>query len=143
MPSAGKQFFRSIHRIYHVRQFLTQPCRRVDILRKYGFHIHNLIPVHKPNVSSTNYSTQYQRFRRTDVTISTKSLLNLRVTPPKSSPSYGRTCLRIRFTNPLQRQFSEIHSVLFIGLTLNQLNSKGCPGKPFRLHDGISSGMLH
>ena len=33
------------------------------------------------NVSSTNYSTQYQRFRRTDVTISSKSLIYLRVTP--------------------------------------------------------------
>ena len=54
------------------------------------------------NVSSTNYFTQYQRLRRTDVTISSKSLYLLRVTPPKSSPTYGRTCLRIRSTNPLK-----------------------------------------
>ena len=35
------------------------------------------------NVSSTNYFTQYQRLRRTDVTISSKSLFILRVTPLK------------------------------------------------------------
>ena len=54
------------------------------------------------NVSSTNYSTQYQRLRRTDVTISSKSPFILRVTPPKSSPIEGRTYPRIRFTNPLK-----------------------------------------
>ena len=32
-----------------------------------------------------NYSAQYQRFRRTDVTISSKSLLILRVTPLNGS----------------------------------------------------------
>ena len=42
------------------------------------------------NVSSTNYFTQYQRFRRTDVTISSKS------------PIEGRTYCRIRKTNPLK-----------------------------------------
>ena len=86
-----------------------------------------------------NYSAQYQRFHRTDITISAKSLsifvsphLNwVTRTPPKLGdsvtqlrlslkdwtrlnpqppirgiffkPSYGRTCLRIRTTNPLQR----------------------------------------
>ena len=39
------------------------------------------------NVSSTNYSTQYQRLRRTDVTISSKSPFILRVTPPKLGDS--------------------------------------------------------
>ena len=39
------------------------------------------------NVSSTNYFTQYQRLRRTDVTISSKSLYLLRVTPPKLGDS--------------------------------------------------------
>ena len=52
------------------------------------------------NVSSTNYSTQYQRFR-TDVTISSKSLIYLRVTPLKFSPIEGRTYCRIRSSNPL------------------------------------------
>ena len=44
------------------------------------------------NVSSTNYSAQYQRFRRTDVTISSKSL-SIYVSPLLNwvtrSPNYG------------------------------------------------------
>ena len=72
-----------------------------------------------------NYSTQYRRFRRTDVTISAKSLsfhVPLHLNWKTKSPNY---VFRIRKTNPLKEVFSEIHYVLFIEPTSNPEKTKG------------------